>query len=80
MGPELLPSDASGPEQQEEVQKCRIHSLGRMVVKSGHRASPSVLSLVLVGRAVGSVTSWEIDGETVETVSDFIILGSKITE
>src|SRR5574340_440580 len=24
-------------------------------------------------------TSWEIDGETVETVSDFIILGSKIT-
>ena len=26
----------------------------------------------------GPVTSWEIDGETVETVSDFIILGSKI--
>ena len=25
------------------------------------------------------VTSWEIDGETVETVSDFIVLGSKIT-
>ena len=29
--------------------------------------------------ASGSVTSWEIDGETVETVSDFIFLGSKIT-
>ena len=27
----------------------------------------------------GPITSWEIDGETVETVSDFIILGSKIT-
>ena len=27
----------------------------------------------------GSITSWEIDGETVETVSDFILLGSKIT-
>ena len=27
----------------------------------------------------GPVTSWEIDGETVETVSDFIFLGSKIT-
>ena len=27
----------------------------------------------------GSVTSWEIDGETVETVSDFILGGSKIT-
>ena len=27
----------------------------------------------------GPVTSWEIDGETVETVSDFIFMGSKIT-
>ena len=27
----------------------------------------------------GPITSWEIDGETVETVTDFIILGSKIT-
>ena len=29
--------------------------------------------------APGPITSWEIDGETVETVSDFIFLGSKIT-
>ena len=29
--------------------------------------------------ASGSITSWEIDGETVETVSDFIFGGSKIT-
>ena len=29
--------------------------------------------------ACGPITSWEIDGETVETVSDFIFLGSKIT-
>ena len=28
--------------------------------------------------AFGPLTSWEIDGETVETVSDFIFLGSKI--
>ena len=27
----------------------------------------------------GPITSWEIDGETVETVSDFIVLGPKIT-
>ena len=27
--------------------------------------------------ASGPITSWEIDGETVETVSDFIVLGSK---
>ena len=29
--------------------------------------------------ASGPITSWEIDGETVEQVSDFIYLGSKIT-
>ena len=27
----------------------------------------------------GLITSWQIDGETVETVTDFIVLGSKIT-
>ena len=30
--------------------------------------------------ASGPITSWEIDGETVETVSDFIFLGSKIMQ
>ena len=30
--------------------------------------------------ASGSVASWQIDGETMETVTDFIFLGSKITE
>ena len=30
--------------------------------------------------ASGCITSWEIDGETVETVSDFIFLGSKILQ
>ena len=29
--------------------------------------------------ASGPITSWEIDGKTMETVSDFIVLGSKIT-
>ena len=29
--------------------------------------------------ASSAITSWEVDGETVETVSDFIFLGSKIT-
>ena len=29
--------------------------------------------------ASGPITSWQIDGETVETVSDFIFLGSEIT-
>ena len=31
-------------------------------------------------RASGPITSWQIDGETVETVRDFILGGSKITE
>ena len=30
--------------------------------------------------ASGPITSWQIDGETVETVTDFIFLESKITE
>ena len=30
--------------------------------------------------ASGAITSWQIDGETMETVTDFICLGSKITE
>ena len=30
--------------------------------------------------ASGPITSWEIDGETIETMSDFILEGSKITE
>ena len=30
--------------------------------------------------ASGPITSWEIDGETVETVTDFILGGSKITQ
>ena len=29
--------------------------------------------------ACGPITSWEVDGETVETVAEFIFLGSKIT-
>ena len=39
---------------------------------------PLFLLLPLSGIFV-PITSWEIDGETVETVSDFIFLGSKIT-
>ena len=40
--------------------------------KSGLKAQHSEM-------ASSPITSWEIDGETVETVSDFIFLGSKIT-
>ena len=30
--------------------------------------------------ASGSITSWQIDGETMETVTDFILLGSKVMQ
>ena len=36
------------------------------------------ISLIISVMASGPIASWEIDGETVETVSDFIFLGSKI--
>ena len=38
---------------------------------------PNIQKMKIV--ASGPITSWEIDGETVETVPDFIFLGSKIT-
>ena len=49
------------------------------------RSNPLNLSLPLYNHkgldfsASGPITSWEIDGETVETVADFVFLGSKIT-
>ena len=37
------------------------------------------LDIQKTNMASGPITSWQIDGETVETVADFIFLGSKIT-
>ena len=42
-------------------------------------ATPWTIQIKMKIMASGPTTSWEIDGETVETVSDFIFLGSKIT-
>ena len=39
-----------------------------------------VTIVLLIPKAYGPITSWEIDGETVEAVSDLIFLGSKIPE
>ena len=44
--------------------------------KSGLRFSIQKTKIM----ASGPITSWQIDGETMETVTDFIVLGSKITE
>ena len=37
------------------------------------------LNIQKINMASGPITSWKIDGETVETMTDFIFLGSKIT-
>ena len=39
----------------------------------------TIMIILVVIMAFGPITSWEIDRETVETVSDFILGGSKIT-
>ena len=43
--------------------------------KAGLKLSIQKLKIM----ASGPITSWQIDGETMETVTDFIFLGSKIT-
>ena len=50
-----------------------------MKVKEDSEKVGLKLSVQKTIMASGPITSWEIDGETVETVSDFILGGSKIT-
>ena len=51
-----------------------------MKVKEEHEKASLKLSIQKTKiMASGPITSWEIDGETVETVTDFILGGSKIT-
>ena len=50
-----------------------------MKVKESEKVGLKLNSQTTKIMASGPVTSWEIDGETVETVADFIFLGSKIT-
>ena len=48
-------------------------------VKEDREKSGLKLKIQKLIMASGSITSWQIDGETMETVRDFIFLGSKIT-
>ena len=50
-----------------------------MKVKEESEKVDLKLNIQKTKMASGSITSWEIDGETVETMSDFIFGGSKIT-
>ena len=50
-----------------------------MKVKESEKVGLKLNNQKMKIMASGPITSWKIDGETVEAVSDFIFLGSKIT-
>ena len=62
------------PESEEEV-KSLLMKVKEKSEKAGLKLNIQKTEIM----APGSITSWQIDGETVETVADFIFLGSRIT-
>ena len=62
-------------EESEEELKSLLMKVKEESEKAGLKLNTQKMKIM----APGSITSWELDGETVETVSDFIFLGSKIT-
>ena len=62
------------PQSEEELKSLLMKVKGESE-KVGLKLNIQKMKIV----ASGSITSWETDGETVETVSDFVFLGSKIT-
>ena len=62
-------------------QKTEKHSKDSMMVKEeSERAGLTLNIKKKKNHGISPLTSWQIDGETMETVTDFIFLGSKITE
>ena len=59
----------------EKELKCLLMKVKEESEKVGLKLNIQKMKIM----ASGPITSWEIDGETVETVSDFTFLGSKIT-
>ena len=59
--------------------KEELKSLSMKVKEKSKKAGLKLNILKTKIMASGLITSWQIDGETVETVTDFIFLGSKIT-
>ena len=59
----------------EEELKCLLMKVKEESEKAGLKLNIQKTKTM----AYGPITSWQIDGETMETVSDFIFLGSKIT-
>ena len=63
----------------QKVKKNELKSLLMKVKEESEKVDLKLNIQKTKIMASGPITSWEIDGETVETVSDFIFLGSKIT-
>ena len=59
----------------EEELKSLLMRVKEESEKSGLKLSIQKIKIIVSG----PITSWQIDGETLETVADFILLGSKIT-
>ena len=62
-------------EESEEELKSLLMKVKKESEKTGLKLNIQKAKII----ASGSITSWEIDGETVETVSDFIFWGFKIS-
>ena len=59
--------------------KEELKSLMKKVKEEAEKAGLKLNIQKMKIKASGPITSWQIDGETMETVTDFIFLGSKIT-
>ena len=59
----------------EEQHKSLLMSVKEKSEKPGLKLNIQIMKIM----AYGPITSWQIDGETMETVTDFIFLGSKVT-
>ena len=67
--------DTTLMEEREEELKSLLMKMKEESEKAGLKLNVQKTKIM----ASGPITSWQIDGETVETVSDFIFLGSKVT-
>ena len=61
-------------ESEEELKSCLMK-----VKEEGEKAGLKLNIQKMKFMASGPITSWQVDGETMETMTDFIFLGSKIT-
>ena len=68
--------DTTLMEESEEELKSLLMKVKEETEKAGLKLNIQKTKIM----ASGPITSWQINGETVETVADFIFLGSKITE